>query len=344
MNHKKIFFMAALTLLALSLHGCALGQPNTSQDVSDGDIPAPNSSAVDVPDKDNSDEDDSDENDFDEDDSDNVTSGKDAPEETNIPQKDTEQPKLPETQETENAEPYSMEQKYEKLAADNREEIEEACAQYLYHDWLTASNETFSVDEYEIDGRGYGILEPGPEMFGCINTLADFTFYYLDAPEETHSLYIRYVREIGVSYLSIDGGEEYADTDWETIAQLEQEFEDAHNANMANAQPYAPPVQVCSQDAVYQQAIQDAVQKLKNDYSVATGAIGVPDALQVGPGYRYNANNLTYYYDANSSCHILTFCLNEITVSDLLNASYTVNAQYQDYGNGTISNISMSIQ
>lgn len=326
MNLKKKLFSAAVTVLALSLHGCSPEQPVTYQNEPVEDIPSPNASA---------------EDDSSMDDSYQTVPGEDNSKESNAPQKNTEQT---EPLETETAEPYSMEQKYEKLTTDNRDEIEEACTQYLYLDWLTASNEVFPVSEYEIDGRGYGILEPGPEMFDCINTLADFTFYYLDAPEETHSLYIRYVREIGVSYLSIDGGEEYADRDWETIAQLEQEFNDWYESNVLNSLQYTAPVQVCSQDAVYQQAIQDAVQKLKNDYSTATGAIGVPGALQVGPGYRYNANNLTYYYDANSSCHILTFCLNEITVSDLLNASYTVNAQYQDYGNGTISNISMSIQ
>ncbi len=329
MNLKKKLFIAAVTVLALSLHGCSPEQPDTYQeepgeDISTQNAPTEDESAVD--------------------DSYHAAPVEDASEESNAPKKDTEQAEPLETQETETAEPYSMEQKYTKLTTDNRAEIEEACTQYLYRDWLTASNEIFSVSEYEIDGRGYGILEPGPEMFDSINTLADFTFYYLDTPEETHSLYISYVREIGVSYLSIDGGEEYADTDWETIAQLEQEFVDSYNASMSNAQQYATPAQVCSQDAVYQQAIQDAVQKLKNDYSIATGAIGVPDALQVGPGYRYNANNLTYYYDANSACHILSFILNEYTVSDLLNASYTVNAQYQDYGNGTIGNISMSIQ
>ena len=329
MNLKKKLFITAVTVLALSLHGCRPEQPDPRQNEPAEDIPSPNASAKDDSATDNSY---------------HTAPDEDTSEESNAPKKDTEQTEPPETREIETVEPYSMEQKYEKLTTDNREEIEEACAQYLYCDWLTPSNEIFSVSEYEIDGRGYGILEPGPEMFDCINTLADFTFYYLDAPEEIHSLYIRYFREIGVSYLSIDGGEEYADRDWETVAQLEQEFEDTYNANMANAQQYAAPVQVCSQDAVYQQAIQDAVQKLKNDYSTATGAIGVPGALQVGPGYRYNANNLTYYYDANSSCHILTFCLNEITVSNLLNASYTVNAQYQDYGNGTIMNISMNIQ
>jgi hypothetical protein len=77
-----------------------------------------------------------------------------ASEESNAPKKDTEQAEPPETQETETTAPYSMEQKYAKLTTDNRVEIEEACAQYLYRDWLTASNEIFSVSEYEIDGRG----------------------------------------------------------------------------------------------------------------------------------------------------------------------------------------------
>lgn len=325
MNFRKKLFIAAVTVLALSLHGCSPEQPDTYQNEPAEGIPAPNVSAEDDSAGDNSY---------------HTAPGEDTSEESDAPKKDEEQTEPLETQETETAAPYSMEQKYEKLTTDNRGEIEEACTQYLYRDWITATNEIFSVSEYEIDGRGYGILEPGPEMFDCINTLADFTFYYLDAPEETHSLYIRYFREIGVSYLSIDGGEEYADRDWETIAQLEQEFNDWYQSN----KQYTAPVQICSQDAVYQKAIQDAVQNLKNDYSIATGAIGVPDALQVGPSYRYNANNLTYHYDANSSCHILTFILNEYTVSDLLNASYTVNAQYQDYGNGTIKNISMSIQ
>ena len=325
MNLKKKLFIAAVTVLALSLHGCSPEQPGTYQNEPADDIPAPNASVKDDSAMDNSY---------------HTAPGEDTSEESNAPKKDTEQT---ETQDAETEEPYSMGQKYAKLTTDDRDEIEEACTKYLYLDWITASDEIFSVNEYEIDGRGYGISESKPDMYYGGTILLACKFFYMDTPNEQHDLSLIEHRSTGVRYLTIDGAE-YADTDWETVAQLEQEVEDSYYANMANAQQYVAPVQVCSQDAVYQQARQDAIQKLKQEYVIANGGIGLPDALQFGPGYRYNANNLTYYYDANAACHILTFSLDEYDVSNLLHGSYIVNAQYQDHGNGTISNISMSIQ
>lgn len=238
--------------------------------------------------------------------------------------------------------PYSMEQKYAKLKTNDKDDIEAACADVLYGEWLDSSDNAISVSEYEIDGKGYGILESEPDMYYGGTVLLACKFFYLDTPDEQHELSLIEYRSTGVRYLTIDGAE-YANTDAETIARYEQEEEEKFQEEMERSAQAAQAAQVCSQDSVCQQAKSDAVQEVRDraaaQYGVLAEVIPTNEALAT-----YKADNVMYSYDPTSACHIVAFTLSEYSVKMSLRCTYSVSAQYRDNGNGTISKISLIVQ
>lgn len=238
--------------------------------------------------------------------------------------------------------PYSMEQKYAKLKTNDKDDIEAACADVLYGKWLDSSNNAINVSEYEIDGKGYGILESEPDMYYGGTVLVACKFFYLDTPDEQHELSLIEYRSTGVRYLTIDGTE-YADTDAETIARYEQEEEEKYQEEMERSAQAAQAAQVCSQDSVCQKAKSDAIQEIKKEAAAPYGVLNkvFPTKKDLST---YRADDFIYSYDANSACHTVAFTLSEYDVYGIFRCSYIVNSQYQDNGNGTVSKIALVIQ
>lgn len=246
---------------------------------------------------------------------------------------------------------YSMEQKYANLTSNDQDNIEDACKIYLYGDWYKTTNNDIriKVDEYEIDGRGYGIAYSGPAMQrpDSGNICVDVTFYYLDDPETEHTLCVTYMRDIAVSYLFIDEVE-YADQDENTIAEKEREFDEWYNANKADSGDYgySATTQVCSQDAVCQQARIDAIEQIKTEDAINKYGTTVLDNFFGNDKdlSTFEAGNFIYSYNPYSSCHTVMFTIDEYNYSYTYQGSYTINAQYQDNGDGSISKISLIVQ